>query len=356
MPICVDPTGRTFVYSLYVETLALAAGNEDLEGTEADCRWTVKGLEERSLPLTLSALPAGWQGFCSFLIVSFPDPGDRSMCIRLAVSDVRGAGDLCVAFLDLATLSHDERFKVDFIELRNTQLQVCAVAKLHSACQQRWMLDGSVVEAPVQAHFLDSSADAQARRLKQHIAAAAGLTESSAKAVQEAGCSDGVCPKAEHTVPRDPEEEEEEEEDAHGPKHRGGGSSMGTESTDVPTEQEAAAGSEARLRPGDDSGMGGLWGLLGIFGCRPECVAARCGCNWMEAEGDGSSCLPEQATQPQHQGACREEDMDFRMPAPAVAAALSRGRSQNKPRRDWQVEPPPLNRSPVKVDGDNKAW
>lgn len=361
MPICVDPTGRTFVYSLYVETLAIAAGNEDLEGTEAVCRWTVKGLEERSPPLTLSTLPSGWQGFCTFLLVSFPNPGDRSTCIRLAVSNASGGGDVCVAFMDLAVLSQDERFKVDFIELRNTQLQVCAVAKLHSACQQRWTQDGSAVEAPSQAHFLVSFTDHQAWRLQQHICAAAGLVELSAKAERKVvkAASSRVCPKAEHTTPRDPEEE-----DDHDPKHHGGGSSMGTESTDLPTDQEArltqaeaAAENEARFRPGDDTGMGGLWGFLGIFGCRPECVAARCGCDWMEAEGDGSSCPPEQGGQPQHQGACREEDMDFRMPAPAVAAALSRDQSQSKPKKtqDWQAETRPLNRSPVKAEEDKNS-
>lgn len=332
MPICVDPTGRTFVYSLYVETLALAAGNEDLEGTEVVCRWTVKGLEERSAPVTLSTLPNRWHGLCSFLIVSFADVGDRSMCIRLAVSHVDGGDDLCVAFLDLAMLSQDERFKVDFIELRSAQLQVCAIAKLHSACQQRWTQDGSSpVEPPAQAHFLESSTDDQARRLELHIASAAGLMESAAAKAAEHpqtdGCDSVVCPKAEPTAPRDPEEDES------CVKRNGGGSSMGTESTDVPTERseaalEADAGNEARLRPADDPGQGGLWGFLGLFGCRPECVAARCGCNWMEAEGDGSSFPPEQA-----QGACREEDVDFHMPAPAVAAALSRGQSQGHGRK-----------------------
>ncbi|CAE7221927.1 unnamed protein product, partial [Symbiodinium sp. CCMP2456] len=68
--------------------------------------------------------------------------------------------DFAVAFVDIADLSGEERFKVDFLELRNSELQVVAVAKLHSAAQRRWTPEP--MPPPSQAKFLDYTVDAQA--------------------------------------------------------------------------------------------------------------------------------------------------------------------------------------------------
>eukprot|EP00439_Symbiodinium_sp_Y106_P086388 s383_g32.t3 len=197
-------TAERFVYSLYLESILLATSSIALQGREAldrriaasqmlsrpqaVCRWTLKGVDDKSTPFLLrkglgkvSKIDAEHQeGFCSFVVVSFPTPSRRSLCLRLAVSRVSAglsslplAADFAVAFVDIADLSGEERFKVDFLELRNSELQVVAVAKLHSAAQRRWTPEP--VPPPSQAKFLDYTVDAQASRLYEHIAAAAGI-------------------------------------------------------------------------------------------------------------------------------------------------------------------------------------
>ncbi|CAJ1409285.1 unnamed protein product [Effrenium voratum] len=177
-PELTKQTAARFVYSLYLESISLTTTNASLTDREAFCRWTLKGLEDRSPGFTLRCEPHGWQGFCSFIVASFPTPHERNLCVRLALSPAPPLGslpqsDLATAFVDLADLSAEERFKVDFLELRDTELQVVAVAKLHSASQQRWTTERT--SPPKQARFLDYTTDAQARRLYEHIAAAAGI-------------------------------------------------------------------------------------------------------------------------------------------------------------------------------------
>ena len=55
MPICLDPSGSTFVYSLYVEQISLSSQGRELNGRQAFCRWCLKGTEDRSSAFTLCA-------------------------------------------------------------------------------------------------------------------------------------------------------------------------------------------------------------------------------------------------------------------------------------------------------------
>jgi len=262
-------------------------------------------VDDKSTPFLLLCEPHGWQGFCSFVVVSFPTPSRRSLCLRLAVSRVSAglsslplAADFAVAFVDIADLSGEERFKVDFLELRNSELQVVAVAKLHSAAQRRWTPEP--VPPPSQAKFLDYTVDAQASRLYEHIAAAAGIAVQSP---QRPGLASAA--KA-----RDPELGEF-------------GRRAGTDS--LPEEGAPHPPSSARVPSSPMSPPKGgasederlLWSLLGAFGCAPE---TRCSCRWPEDDAEAARRHKE-ALFPRPRGACSEETIDLRSDPPASGAA-----------------------------------
>jgi len=281
----------------------LTSSNDGYEGVQAVCTWTVAGIEDSSSGFVLSSQQRAWNGYCCFLISSFPDPKDRSMCIKLALSEPGNANEnFCVAFIDLNTLSHDERFKVDFVQLRTPSLKVVAVAKLHSASQQRWT-HGQPVYPPKQAHFLDYRTDAQAARLHEHIASAAGLV------IEE--------PHAVPAAARDPEVEPEPNGKGFQQKEIG--------YADIRRQNQSAyqnllgMSSPRRDSASTPAGSSDLWGFLADWGCAPESAAAHCGCR---CDGDEVQSFPEQATTPYSGAACREEPLDFKLPAPVLAAAL----------------------------------
>eukprot|EP00913_Durusdinium_trenchii_P028094 g26340.t1 len=205
----------------------------------------------------------------------------------LALTGTSPVSDLGVCFLDLADLSAEERFKVDFLELRDAKLQAVAVAKLHSACQQRWSTEQLPLVPTKQAFFLDYTMDAQARRLYEHIAAAAGMGTATSPAFSGAGRS----------APRDAGLAEEKR-------------SSGTPSR---TSKEAFRSGEMRrirdpaqteLEPDAQSGLlGDLWGFLTLAGCAPErCAPKRCGCQW-----EDGAILPMQRPEAPRPGACSED-------------------------------------------------
>ncbi|CAK9022866.1 unnamed protein product [Durusdinium trenchii] len=295
MPICLDPSGTTFVYSLYLETLSVTERGRPLHSRQAFFRWTLKGLEDRSSSFPLGTEP-DWNGFCSFVLVCFKPPEERHLCIRLALTGTSPVSDLGVCFLDLADLSAEERFKVDFLELRDAKLQAVAVAKLHSACQQRWSTEQLPLVPTKQAFFLDYTMDAQARRLYEHIAAAAGMGTATSPAFSGAGRS----------APRDPELAEEKR-------------SSGTPSR---TSKEAFRSGEMRteLEPDAQSGLlGDLWGFLTLAGCAPErCAPKRCGCQW-----EDGAILPMQRPEAPRPGACSEEPINFQAQPPTAGHAAA---------------------------------
>lgn len=322
MPICLGPSGTTFVYSLYVETISLSTAGADLNGREVFCRWTLKGLEDRSQSFALGFDPQGWPGFCSFIRVSFQLPVDRNLCIRLSLSSSRKVAgslpiaDLAMAFLDLAELSAEERFKVDFLELRDARLQVVAIAKLHSACQQRWSTEQLPLVPAKQACFLDHAVDAQARRLYEHIAAAAGIGAYSPAASAGAGRS----------LPRDPE--------IDGDQKRASGSPPRAQSREVAGEAPRAVKSPEQCRnpaqqtqtPTGPSGaqsngiLEDFLGLLTLVGCAPErCAPRKCGCQFMEDAAEAPLQRPE-AFRPSPM-AFREEPINFQVQPPTAANA-----------------------------------
>lgn len=321
MPICLDPSGTTFVYSLYVEAISLSPCGAHLKNREVVCRWSLKGLEDRSQSFTLRFEPQGWAGFCSFILVSFQLPVERNLCIRLSLSSSKVHGslpmeDLAMAFLDLADLSSEERFKVDFLELRDAQLQVVAVAKLHSACQQRWSTEQLPLVPAKQASFLDYTGDAQARRLYEHIAAAAGIGAYSPAASAGAGRS----------APRDPE--------AEGDQKRASGSPPRAQSREV-TEAPARpilkspeqCRNPAQTQPPGPTGaqsngiLEDFLGLLTLVGCAPErCAPRKCGCQFME-EAPGEAPAPRPEVFRPSPLAFREEPINFQVQPPTAASA-----------------------------------
>lgn len=222
------------------------------------------------------------------------------------------AADFAVAFVDIADLSGEERFKVDLLELRNSELQVVAVAKLHSAAQHRWTPEP--MPPPSQAKFLDYTVDAQASRLYEHIAAAAGIAVQSP---QRPGLASAA--KA-----RDPELGEF-------------GRRAGTDS--LPDEAAPHPPTSARVASSPTKGGGGtseddrlLWSLLGSFGCAPE---TRCSCRWPEDDAEAARRQKE-ALFPRPRGACSEETIDLRADPPASGAAKTstQGLSRARPVTD----------------------
>jgi len=161
-----DPNERTFLYIMYVQSVTLTPEMAEFEDSTVVCRWYVDSSNDCSKPFVLSLAEPARTRYCSFLVISTGADDDRSRSVTMTMSHPDGAEHIAVAFLDLASLSREDVFKVDTVELRN-QAGVVAVAELHTASQQRWSY--SPVEPQAEGYYVDHNSDDQAKLLHYHI-------------------------------------------------------------------------------------------------------------------------------------------------------------------------------------------